>query len=200
MPHPVTVPLDTTTSAGVQQYACRNCDDCPGKHYICDSCGKATKKPDHMVSHLQMCRRKKALGGAAPDDEQAEARAAAGEQPAVRHRNSPHLGSQQYFGWVVKDENGTMSSWRPVTSRCPGSIYEPVGIPCCTWNLQGTTTCIVLTKTGPQVYNIPYFNTCTLQPILDLAHFAWLVRFSSALCLLSRLRVGWGQGFGCAVC
>ena len=30
-----------------------------------------------MVSHLQMCRRKKALGGAAPDAEQAEARAAA---------------------------------------------------------------------------------------------------------------------------
>ena len=107
-----------------------------------------------MVSHLVMCRRKKALGGVAPDAEQAKARAAADEQPAVRNRNSPHLGSQQYFGWVVKDENGTMSSWRPVTRRCRGSLYEPAGIPCCTWNLQGITTCTVLTKTGPQVYNI----------------------------------------------
>ena len=88
-------------------------------------------------------------------------RAAAGEQPAVRNRNSPHLGSQQYFGWVVKDENGTMSSWRPVTSRCPGSLYEPAGIPCCTWNLKGTTTCTVLTKTGPQVYNIQRYFCST---------------------------------------
>ena len=64
-------------------------------------CGKVTKKPDHMVSHLVMCRLKKALGGAAPNAEQAEARAAAGEQPAVRNRYSPHLGSQQYFGTVT---------------------------------------------------------------------------------------------------
>ena len=41
----------------------------------------------------------------------------------------------------------------------------------------------------------PYFNTCTLQPIPDWAHFAWLVPLSFALCLLSRLRVRWGQGF-----
>ena len=133
---------------------CSDCDECPGKHYVCERCGKVTKKPDHMVSHLQMCRRKNAPGSVAPDVEQLEAPAGAGKLPGVCHCNSPHLGCQQDFGWVVKDENGTMSSWRLVTNRCPGALYEPAGVLCCTWNLHGTTTCIVLTKTGPQVYNI----------------------------------------------
>ena len=69
--------------------------------------------------------------GAAPQE------ARDGEQQRARGCHSPQLGIQQYFGWILKDENGIVSCWHPVTIRCPGAIYGPSGIPCCTWILGG---------------------------------------------------------------
>ena len=139
--HSAVVPLSATTSKEMQAHACTKCPLHHGKHCVCGKCGKVCGKPDHMVSHLNTCKR-----------------AQEKPQPAAPHQ-APRAAPRElgYFGWLITSADGDRTR-HPSTSRCPFLGYGEAAA--CHWILQGTKSVPMMTKAGPIPLQVQHYM-CT---------------------------------------